>query len=280
MLWLFKKYFLIMPIFHSKKRFVIRRKYFFLGALILLTPLAYLTHSLVYAQSAQSDRCVTKVGDPDSAGISPIPTGCISAGSAGVCQKPPPLDPGTPLNPGTNILDEIKSKWGITLINIPQEQQEAIREIFYEVDCTGFLQDIKGTVVKGTGIYGGVSRQVGCPQEAGYDVEFSVYSYPFTKGLIIHELTHVWQMCSQRGEANKMLIPDAFWGEGGISRYSRNECSLQVGDNWQNEDHADTIALYVNQDYGELTCGEGTTNPYANGGKPLHRNVAQKGLGI
>ncbi|MEK7604998.1 MAG: hypothetical protein AAB478_00545 [Patescibacteria group bacterium] len=99
--------------------------------------------------------------------------------------------------------------------------------------------------------------------------------------ILVHELTHVWQFCSQRGEANLLQIPAAYSGERGLTKYSRRECpNFAPGfDRIYHEDQADTIALYLNPNVGELTCGNGAPNPFLGGRHPLHRGVAQRGLG-
>jgi hypothetical protein len=230
------------------------------------------------------DCFVTKVGNPQKPSPT-LPPECLSSpggsgtggglpGSglpSGPCQAPPDYP--------AELRGAIANKWGITINGVPAEQLRAIWEEFWGVDCTGILQDLRGTIIDGTGVNGGISQQIGCPNDPGTDVVFSIYSSEFTKGLILHELTHVWQVCTQRGQQNVLEIPAAYNAEGGVSKYSRNECSLQVGGNWRNEDHADTIALYLNPTIGELTCGNGAPNPFNGGRFPLHRGVAQRGTG-
>lgn len=229
-----------------------------------------------YAAISSTSCARTKVGDPK--GDPPaLPPECADRIVAGPCQDPPRV------RGDETIQEEIKQKWDINLEGFTSPEQGdqlvAIREIFYQVDCRGFLQDIKGTTITSNGEAGGVSRQLSCPSEGGTNVEFGVYDYSFTKGLIIHELTHVWQKCSTRGEANVLEIPPVYKAEGGLTKYSRNECpNLSVGDNWRNEDHAETIALFLNPDRGELTCGDNAGNPYLGGDFPRHRGVAEQGV--
>jgi len=236
--------------------------------LILVLSFSAFTHT-ASAQS-KSGCIVTKVGSTTEPSPT-LPPECL--GVSGPCQAAPPIDS------SASISDEIKEKWNIVLNNVPREQQMAIREIFYGVDCTGLLQDLSGTIINSTFEVNGISKAIGCPQDP-VAILLSIYDYNSTKGLIIHELTHVWQVCTLRGETNVLLIPDAYTVEGGLTKYSRNECpQIQVGDNWRNEDHADTIALFLNPDVGELTCGNGAPNPFLSGSYPLHQNIAQLGVG-
>lgn len=94
--------------------------------------------------------------------------------------------------------------------------------------------------------------------------------------ILVHEMTHVWQNCSTNGEQNKLDNDAAFEAEGGLTMYSRTGCSFNV--DLSNEDHADTIALYLNPDQGELTCGGGAPNPFSTGYYPKHKASAEKGV--
>lgn len=235
------------------------------------------------SQAATSNTCVTAVGtvapgQPTpgcnaSSSTNPGPSG--GGGPAGPCQQ-------APAPPG-DIRGAIISKWGITL-NLPQDQLQWAWKEFYSIDCTGFLQDLRGTLVNSWGY--GYAQQFSCPGGNGEygptDVMFSNrWVGEFMGAILVHELTHVWQFCSQRGEANLLQIPAAYNGERGLTKYSRRECpNFAPGfDRIYHEDQADTIALYLNPNVGELTCGNGAPNPFTGGRHPLHRGVAQRGLG-
>lgn len=223
-----------------------------------------------YAQEAQSEQCITKVGNPDSTTPSPGPLGCTRSGSGGPCQEAPTVNYTT----ASEYATAIQQKWDITFIGLDLDQLQMIWQEFFEIDCVGFLQDIKGTKVqRWANTY---SQQFSCPQDPDTDVMFGDHHGDFVKALITHELTHVWQACTPRGEANFLLIPAAYDGEGGLTNYSRTACGYSV--DLHKEDHADTIALYLNPTIGELTCGNGAPNPFSNGAHPLHRAVAEKGV--
>lgn len=227
------------------------------------------------SSTATSQKCITKVGSPTEP--SPGPLGCTGGsgtgggGLPGACQAAPAVN----FTTAQQYADAISQKWGITFTDMALDQMQMIWEEFHQIDCVGFLQDIKGTVVAGWD--GEYSQQLSCPQDIGIDVQFGNHHGDFVKALITHELTHVWQKCAQRGEANLLDIPAAYSAEGGLTNYSRTGCGYGV--NLHNEDHADTIALYLNPTNGELTCGNGAPNPFAGGEYPLHKGVAEKGLG-
>ncbi len=227
--------------------------------------------------AADSDCFVTKVGNPSGPEPECVPEN-VGGGSlsGGPCQTAP-----TP--PDRSLIRQaIIDKWGITL-NLTEEQLVLAWEEFHEIDCTGFLQDLEGTLVGSWS--NGYAQQFSCPGSGGaqgdVDIMFSnQWSGTFMKAILVHELTHVWQFCSSRGEANLLEVGQAYQGEGGLTKYSRNECSLGVGaDRRHHEDQADTIALYLNPEQGELTCGNGAPNPFAGSGYPLHRTAAEKGVG-
>lgn len=242
--------------------------------------------SLTHAQKVSSNVCKTLVGSPT---LEPGQTleqlksslGCASAGSDGVGGPAGPCQE-APAPPG-DIRGAILSKWGITL-NLPQDQLLWAWKEFYSIDCTGFLQDLRGSLVDSWN--NGYAQQFSCPGGNGEygptDVMFSnQWVGEFMGAILVHELTHVWQFCSQRGEANLLQVPAAYSGERGLTKYSRRECpNFAPGlDRIYHEDQADTIALYLNPNVGELTCGNGTPNPFSGGRSPLHRGVAQRGLG-
>lgn len=232
--------------------------------------------------------CVeTKVGSPDPKVTPEQPAECANEGSsssggttggggpAGPCMTAPP--------PPGDITAAIQSKWGIT-VTLPGNQMPYVWEEFHEIDCTGLLQDIRGTIVRSWGA--GWAEQFSCPGTSGAQGEIDVMFHngwvgSFMKAILTHELTHVWQFCSSRGEANLLEVGNAYRGEGGLTKYSRRECGDFVPglDRIYHEDQADTIALYMNPDQGELTCGNGAPNPFTGGRNPLHNSAAKKGLG-
>lgn len=197
------------------------------------------------------------------------------SGPAGPCMTAP--------SPPGDIRGAIINKWGITL-NLPQQQLQLAWQEFHEIDCTGFLQDLRGTLVNSWG--NGYAQQFSCPRTSGEqgetDIMFSnQWVGEFMKAILVHELAHVWQFCSSRGEANLLEVGNAYRGEGGLTKYSRREClNFAPGlDRIYHEDQADTIALYLNSEQGELTCGNGAPNPFTGGRNPLHGNAAKKGVG-
>lgn len=247
-------------------------KIIFLCATAIITQLISLSYfaSPSYALSKSSNQCFTKVGtlSPEQekeAGCKDIEGG--AGGLGGPCQVAPP--------PPGDIVTVIRNKWNINLQNIPSNQLLWIWQEFHEIDCTGFLQDIRGTTVVGWG--NSYSQQFSCPQQGGMNVGFGNYGESATKGLIVHELTHVWQFCSQRGEQSRLEIPAAYAAEGGLTTYSRSGCGFDIS--LHNEDHAETITFFLNPDLGEITCGNGLPNPYLGGKFPQHRGVAERGVG-
>ncbi len=229
----------------------------------------------IFAQTAHSGVCVSAVGQVSEALRKLI--GCEApvdknisvapGGSSGPCQAAPP--------PPSDIRAAIIAKWGITL-NITQGQLPWAWKEFFMIDCRGFLQAIRGTVVGSWS--NGYAQQFSCPSDGDVDVMFSdQWEGDYMGAILSHELTHVWQNCTNKGEQNRLLIPNARAQEGGLTNYGRTGCSFNV--DLVNEDHADTIALWMNPDVGELTCGNGAPNPYQGGRYPAHRNVAVQGVG-
>jgi len=223
--------------------------------------------------SASSTSCViTKVGDPKDP-PPPLPALCTSntsSGSGGLPAGPCQVAPPVPANVKQAIID----KWGITL-NLPDDQIALAWGEFYQIDCTGFLQDIKGTTIGSWG--NAYAQQFSCPGAGDANIQFSnQWSGRFMQTILVHEMTHVWQNCSTNGEQNKLDNDAAFEAEGGLTMYSRTGCSFNV--DLSNEDHADTIALYLNPDQGELTCGGGAPNPFSTGYYPKHKASAEKGV--
>ncbi|CAN5201440.1 hypothetical protein BH09PAT1_BH09PAT1_1320 [soil metagenome] len=253
-----------------------------LKIIILISLVTLASATPTFAQTARSGLCTSAVGAVAEAlklkvGCEAPPDANIpvnSGGPAGPCQDAPP--------PPGDIRAAIISKWGITL-NITQEQLPFAWKEFYQIDCTGFLQDIRGAIVGSWG--NGYAQQFACPGGTGEYGSTSVmfsnqWSGEFMEAILTHELTHVWQFCTARGEQNRLEIPAAYSGEGGVSRYSREGCGYSSGfPSLYNEDHADTIALYLNPNVGELTCGNGDPNPFSGGRHPLHAGVAKRGLG-
>lgn len=247
----------------------------------ILNLLLFSTAAGVFAQRAVSNICTSAVGEVTeeqrkAAGCEAPPDSNIPVGGgpAGPCQDAPPPPP--------DIRAAIIAKWGITL-NITQEQLPWAWKEFHQIDCYGFLQDLRGALVDSWG--NGYAQQFSCPGSNGdygpTDVMFSnQWTGEFMGAILSHELTHVWQFCAPRGEQNRLEIPAAYSGEGGVSRYSREGCGYSSGfPSLYNEDHADTIALYMNPNVGELTCGYGDPNPFAGGRHPLHFGLARRGLG-
>ena len=251
-----------------------------------------------FAQSATSERCITKVGDPDpTTSPSPGPLGCSKqVGSSGPCQEPPQT-----YSTKEEYLREFQATWEFEIWgDIPVQQLEWIWEEFWAVNCTGFLQSLSGTQIKG--YYRGdlVSYQNpadACPgDQIDPQEEPNVYfnnglSEMATKVLIIHELTHVWQTCADNGKTNRGGIEDAIAQDRGkLTTYSRNECpGIPVAgvdengnpwDNSLNEDHSETITYYLNPDADEVTCSSANKqNPYKAGEFPGHYSLAESGVG-
>lgn len=216
---------------------------------------------------------ITQVGQPTTEKPA-LPPECSSSGggSFGPCQEAPA--------PPSDIKQAIIDKWGITL-NLNNFQLLGAWEEFHEIDCTGFLQDLNGTLVNSWG--NGYAQQFSCPGTSGNqgetDVMFSNdWNGEFMKAILIHELTHVWQLCTSRGEQNKIGNDEAVGSESWLTNYSRSGgCGFDIDP--YKEDHADAIALYLNPEQGELTCGEGRGNPFAGGGFPAHSSNAESAVG-
>lgn len=224
----------------------------------------------VFAATTSTSCVTTRVGNPqgDPPQLPPeCSAGSSGGGPAGPCQQ-------APAPPG-DIRGAIINKWGI-ILNLPYSQLQLAWQEFHEIDCTGFLQAIRGAVVESWGY--GYAQQFSCPQDGEVDVRFSnQWEGEFMKAILVHELTHVWQFCSANGEQNRLMIPAAYGAEGGLTNYSRSGCGFSV--DLYNEDHADTIALYLNPDQGELTCGYGAPNPFSGGRYLRHRDIAESGVG-
>jgi hypothetical protein len=102
-------------------------------------------------------------------------------------------------------------------------------------------------------------------------------------------MTHVWQKCYTSGEANWGALPDAQAADQSAGygsylttysqRYAVDNGCKYVPFNSTNEDHAETISLFLNLTSPEITCGNGKPNPYHDGRFPNHYKLAQQGLG-
>ncbi len=213
---------------------------------------------------------VTKVGNPM---LPPsLPPGC-AGGGGGPCEVPPEPYP-------SDLTAAIKDTWGISIIGGPTaEQLRFIYEIFYAVSSTSFLESVRGTIIDVTARNGSISYQIGCPGDNQTDVELSsVLGEASIKVILLHELTHVYQICNENGKTNLSEIYAAYDTEGGLTEYSRTGCGLS-GINLYNEDHAETIALHLNPTLSSQTCGGSVGNPYMDGGYPLHKEVAVRAVG-
>lgn len=246
-----------------------------------------------------SDCVVTKVGSPagpkptcpGETGQQPEPPGQPS----GPCQAPPQN-----YSTKEEYMREINVKWGIEVWGeLSVEQLKWIWEEFWGVDCTGFLQALEGTQIKGYTRGDGVSFQNPadrCPNDAEDPAEEpNIYfnnalGESGVKVLIIHEMTHVWQTCVDNGTTNRGGIEEAISKDGSkLTTYSRDECAAipvsgvdensNPWDNSLNEDHAETIAYYLNPDQDEITCGHVGPNPYQAGNFLGHASLAEQGVG-
>ncbi|MBP6882314.1 MAG: hypothetical protein KBC15_02035 [Candidatus Levybacteria bacterium] len=170
----------------------------------------------------------------------------------------------------------ILTKFGLDL-SLTLDQMQYAWEEFHEIGCVGILQDIKGASMRSWGY--NYSQQFACPQDKSQPSVMvgAHHGGDWVKALLLHELTHVWQWCSTRGEASRLEIPSIMSREGGITNYSRTGCGFGVS--LVNEDHADSIALFLNPTVGELTCGGGAPNPYTGGRFRLHYNMADTYVG-
>lgn len=224
-----------------------------------------------------SQKCITQVGTPLEP--SPGPLGCtggsedniFGGGPAGPCQAPPSVN----YTSSEEYEDAIFQKWGIS-VNLPLHQMQNAWKEFHEIDCTGLLQDIRGSIISSWGE--GWSEQFSCAGDPGVNLYISTqFQGEWVETHLTHELTHLWQKCSSRGEANQLENNAAYDIEGGITHYSRTTCGF--GSNKYNEDHAESISLFLNPSSGETTCAQTNVNPFSNGGFPKHKEVAEKGVG-
>jgi len=245
-----------------------------------------------FAQVSKTSCLFTEVGDggerPD------LPPECKSTGSGlgggaspGVCQQPPE----TTFSTAGEYVDDIENKWNILFSGgFSREHMRAIWEVFHEIDCTGFLQDLNGLRVEFRGGVGYSEQNLAnpCPPPKGDGVSPNIFLEDYgdtaNRVLIIHEMTHVWQICIDNGKTNKGGIENAIVGDGNrLTTYSQDRCpGLSVGGNYLNEDHAETIAYYLNPSAPDSsTCGDGgkPENPYAGGAFPNHSNLANSAVG-
>lgn len=241
----------------------------------------FVLRAQAYATSAVSNICNTAVGTIAPGQTTPLgcpKTNLPTDGSGPAptrCETAPEMNWTSP----EQYENAIRTKWGIDFRpGFTLDQMQMIWQEFYTITCTGFLQDIKGTRLARWGnVY---SQQFSCPQDGDINVYFGEHHGDFVRALITHELTHVWQHCSRRGEVNRLEVPPVYNSEGGVSNYSRTGCGYASGyESLIKEDHADTIALYLNRDIGELTCGGGAGNPFADNRHPAHAALAKRGLG-
>lgn len=245
----------------------------FISSFLLLFIGSFLT-TAVEAATTSTSCFTTKVGDPS--GDKPdLPAECKSGtnggGAKGPCQAAPPAN----FTSEEEYRNAISDKWGINLFLPLHQMQNAWKE-FHEIDCTGILQDISGSVVGSW--ENGWSEQFSCPGDDGVNLYISSqFSGEWVETHLVHELTHIWQNCSSRGETNRLENNTAYDTEGGITNYSRTKCGFDV--DVYKEDHAESISLYLNPQSGESTCAITNVNPFTNGGFPEHARVARNGTG-
>lgn len=184
-----------------------------------------------------------------------------------------PID--APPIPGGNARQAVLNEFGVTIdASHPTSYAEWAWEFLWEVSDTSFDERVKGTIV---GRDDGGSWQENCKKiniRGTYDR--ALFRIVFT-----HEMGHIIMNCPV-GETFRDAHNTARRDEGQLTIYSRVLCTYGgKGGPWESEseNYAEMIAYYLNPDVNSRTaCGE-EPNPYANGGHPKHRTVAENILG-
>lgn len=127
-----------------------------------------------------------------------------------------------------------------------------------------------------------INTQISCSKISmkGANSSGASYPEPLFKVVFIHELSHLIESCnlanSQKIKLQEEIIPI----DGYLTNYSLNADQC-VGANNVNEDYAETIAYFLNENYPEQSLGIGqaceptqSKNPIYSGKKPYHRQFA------
>ncbi len=200
-----------------------------------------------------------------------------------------------PPSPDYQILhDDILKQFGVDfdLQNpFPYDYLTYAWEKLWNVSNTKFLELVRGAdknkIITVKREDKGFNEQRGCLSIIMSGIS-SVDQKPYPKSLFqvvfIHELTHVIQSCNPNA-VNFTALDAALKQEGGISTFSQDPTKCISGVTQLNEDFAETLAYYLNQEWGEQsyfsTCPpKDSTNPILRGDKPLHQQFVASLLGV
>lgn len=165
------------------------------------------------------------------------------------------------------IQQAIKSRFNITMNGFELRKdllQWAYRKL-ESVSNTRLLELVSGTVITASGS----SSQTGCNT---LNIRSTIENEQLLGIILTHELGHIIRNCKQSQYQQHL---DALNREKGITLYARTLCGSEGSTDSTSEDYAEMIAYYLNPDAPEQTSCSGGGNPYANGGYPLHKKVAE-----
>ncbi len=184
------------------------------------------------------------------------------------------LEPGTVPPAPSDIRRGIIDTFGITMNGFDQQHLLWTWERLHEVSGTKFPNLVRGaTIEKWNNEYS--QAQSGCYSG---DTSLNLRQFPgqgsYFKFHLLHELGHVAQKCNPRESTQRAAHENAYALEGAISEYGRQGPICIPETIAINEDHADTIAYFLDRSSGFVTtirCGgpSNPPNPYINGGFPL-----------
>lgn len=183
------------------------------------------------------------------------------------------FEPGTIPGLPSDIRQGLINEFGITMNGFDQQHLQWAWERMWEVSETNFPSLVRGAqIVRWDMSY---SQQVGCFSGTSLNLRQFPGQKDYFKFHLLHELGHVAQMCNPAEATQRTAHRNAYALEGAISTYGRlgGTAGCYPGVDKYNEDHADTIAYFLDRSAGFVTarCGgpSNPPNPYSNGGFPL-----------
>lgn len=231
----------------------------FLVIIFILITLVVLPMTAFAQQQSESNVKRTRVGNPITSDF----------------------EPGSVPAPPSDIRQGIIDEFGITMNGFDNQHLQWAWERLWEVSDTKFPSLVRGaTIQRWDNVF---SAQVGCFSGLSLNLRQFPGQGAYFKFHFLHELGHVAQMCNSREATQRAAHENAYAIEGGISEYGKQGPACIPGTDKYNEDHADTIAYFLDRSAGFVTtvkCGgpSNPPNPYNNGGFPLRAAAMTEAL--
>jgi hypothetical protein len=221
-----------------------------LSFLVLITSFGA---KVAFAQyRSESNKVTTRVGNPTTSG-GPVNIPPISG------------------DPRQAVIDQ----FGVTIsANHPSEYAVWAWELLWRVSKTSFDERVRGTFVD--------RDDTGSWQEGCKEINIrGTYDQSLFNVVFIHEMGHIIKNCPEGRETYSDAHNTARSAEGPLTVYSRVLCTYDSPGEWEreSENYAEMITYYLNPDSDSRTACGVEPNPYANGGHPEHKRVAEQILG-